>query len=560
MDINEIKSKYLPVRLLDKDEKGTIEIVEADGRKYVLRTMNGNISSYMALRKIVSPYLPKIEFAEYENGRTVVVEEYIEGEKNISSLTDERAVVSAFCELCDVLTLLHSRGIIHRDIKPSNILIAPDGHIRLIDLDASRYYDDSKENDTRYLGTKGYAPPEQFGYSQTNATADIYSLGVTLKNVLGEKAEKRKFSRIIRKCTEFDPKNRYPSAAAVKKALRSGNITFLLPILAVLAASTVAMLCFLLIYPAAEPEIAKSETLPSEISTASSEKLPETSLTSVITSGSAAASAVTSSETTVPTTEETTTVPETELTSETEETTVTAETSETMTEAETTSASSVTSVSTTKLQTSKTTKRSETTKSTETAASAASVTKDETTATTAQTSVSAPAGTMLMVCTTDKLRTPASSVVKISGRNFDELSEPWTFDPDEAVIGTWDYLTSTGQGTEIFDRMYYKKIVSDPKNATYPQSLHFNEDGTCRFKTVYPSSGTIYSEPIEWTYGMLKTLAIKEYYFYEHYYIYSADDGKEYLFLEIKNGDYMNAEPPSAGIHYMIYERGTTGE
>lgn len=545
MDINEIKTKYTAVRLLDKDEKGTIEVIRSDGRNFVLRTMNGRISSYKALLKISSPYLPKVELAEYENGKTIVVEEYIEGERNIASLTDEKAIISAFCELCDVLTVLHSRGIIHRDIKPSNVLIAPDGHIRLIDLDASRYYDDSKDSDTRYLGTKGYAPPEQFGYSQTNATADIYSLGVTLRNVLCDKAEKRKFSRIIRKCTEFDPKNRYPSAAAVKKALLASNMSFL-PMILISSAAVIAFILYL--FPAqlpSEPENIDLDTASAETSTVSSFTLPETTTTAAALSSTAASSTTAA--------EETTAVPETELTSETEETTVTVETSASLTETsaptETGSTSSVTSASTAKPQTTKTT--SATSKAT------TSKPKETGSAETTASGKSAPAGTILMTCVTDKLRTPASSLVKIDGKNFDKLNEPWEFDPDEAMIGTWNYLCSTGQGTAIYDRMYYKKIVKDPKNATYPKRLRFDDDGTCVFINYFPSSGAFYSDPLNWTYGLIEEPAVGKLYFYEHYYLYTAEDGKEYLFLEIKNGDYMNASDPSSGIYYMIYERFT---
>ncbi len=552
MDINEIKNKYTAVRLLDKDEKGTIEVIRSEGRNFVLRTMNGRISSYKSLLKISSPYLPKIELAEYENGKTIVVEEYIEGERNIASLTDEKAIISAFCELCDVLTVLHSRGIIHRDIKPSNVLIAPDGHIRLIDLDASRYYDDSKDSDTRYLGTKGYAPPEQFGYSQTNATADIYSLGVTLKNVLGDKAEKRKFSRIIRKCTEFDPKNRYPSAAAVKKALLASNMSFL-PMILIGSAAVIAFILYLL--PAqlpAEPENIDLGTSAAETSTVSSLTLRETTTTSTSSLSTAASS-------TKITTEETTAVPETEPTSKTEETTVTAETSASLTETaaltetsvptETEPTSSVTSASTTKPQTTKAT-----TKTSKTTTSKPKVT--ESAATTAA-SKSAPAGTILMTCVTDKLRTPASSLIKIDGKNFDKLNEPWEFDLDEAMIGTWNYLCSTGQGATIYDQMYYKKIVSDAKNATYPKRLRFDDDGTCIFINYFPTSGAFYSDPLNWTYGLIEEPAVGELYFYDHYYLYTTEDEKEYLFLEIKNGDYMNASDPSSEIHYMIYERFT---
>lgn len=548
MDINEIKTKYTAVRLLDKDEKGTIEVVESESRNFVLRTMNGRISSYKALLKISSPYLPKIEFAEYENGKTIVVEEYIEGERNIASLTDEKAIISAFCELCDVLTVLHSRGIIHRDIKPSNVLIAPDGHIRLIDLDASRYYDDSKDSDTHYLGTKGYAPPEQFGYSQTNATADIYSLGVTLKNVLGEKAEKRKFSRIIRKCTEFDPKNRYPSAAAVKKALLASNMSFLPMILIGSAAVIAFILYFIAAQLPTEPENIDLDTATAETSTVSSSVLSETVTTAAASSSTAASST---------TTEETTAVPETEQTSETEETTVTAETSASETEtSESTSTSSVTSNTTAKPQTTKaTTKTSKTT--TKTSKTTTSKPKETQSTETTATSKSAPAGTILMTCVTDKLRTPSSSLVKINGKNFDELSEPWTFDPDETMIGTWNYLCSTGQGTPIYNQMYYKKIIKDPMNAAYPKRLRFDSDGTCVFINYFTTGGAFYSDPLNWTYGLIETPAVGEYYFYEHYYLYTAEDGKEYLFLEIKNGDYMNASDPISGIHYMIYERFT---
>lgn len=552
MDINEIKNKYTAVRLLDKDEKGTIEVIRSEGRNFVLRTMNGRISSYKSLLKISSPYLPKIELAEYENGKTIVVEEYIEGERNIASLTDEKAIISAFCELCDVLTVLHSRGIIHRDIKPSNVLIAPDGHIRLIDLDASRYYDDSKDSDTRYLGTKGYAPPEQFGYSQTNATADIYSLGVTLKNVLGDKAEKRKFSRIIRKCTEFDPKNRYSSTAAVKKALLASNMSFL-PMILIGSAAVIAFILYL--FPAqlpTEPENIDFDTSAAETSTVSSFTLPETTTTSTSSLSTAASS-------TTITTEETTAVPETEPNSETEETTVTAETSASLTETaaltetsvptETEPTLSVTSASTAKPQTTKaTTKTSKTT---------TSKPKETESAETTAASKSTPAGTILMTCVTDKLRTPTFSLIKIYDKNFDEMDEPWEFDLDEAMIGTWNYLCSTGQGTPIYDRMYYKKIIKDPMNATYPKRLRFDDDGTCVFINYFPSSGAFYSDPLNWTYGLIETPAVSEYYFYEHYYLYTAEDGKEYLFLEIKNGDYMNASDPISGIHYMIYERFT---
>ena len=58
--------------------------------------------------------------------------------------------------------------------------------MRLIDFDASRSIKEGAGEDTKLLGTKGYAPPEQFGYGQTDARSDLYSLGVTLQELLGD--------------------------------------------------------------------------------------------------------------------------------------------------------------------------------------------------------------------------------------------------------------------------------------------------------------------------------------------------------------------------------------
>ena len=85
--------------------------------------------------------------------------------------------------MCDGLKELHEQKIIHRDIKPSNMILQADGRIRLIDFDAARIFKDNKATDTELLGTKDYAPPEQYGFGQTDPRSDIYSLGVTIKNV-----------------------------------------------------------------------------------------------------------------------------------------------------------------------------------------------------------------------------------------------------------------------------------------------------------------------------------------------------------------------------------------
>lgn len=208
------------IRLLKKSDKCTVQLVRAEGieKPCVRKTLAGRHGVYRILQEKPHPCIPRIYEVEEGESRTVVLEEYIEGE----SLGD-RALTPRQCrklvrELCGVLEYLHRNNIVHRDIKPSNILMTPDGHIRLIDFDAARMPKDLAEQDTHLLGTRGYAPPEQYGFAQTDARSDIYALGVTLGQAFGSAANDPRYRKIIRKCTELDPDKRYQSVRQVRLA------------------------------------------------------------------------------------------------------------------------------------------------------------------------------------------------------------------------------------------------------------------------------------------------------------------------------------------------------
>ncbi len=149
----------------------------------------------------------------------IIIEEYIQGISLVEAGLSESSLLTAMKELCDVLGFLHKRGILHRDIKPSNILLANDGHIRLIDFDAARTVKEQMSRDTTLLGTRGYAPPEQYGFSQTDERADIYAFGITFRQLLEKSAHKKRYKKIIQKCTYLNPDERYSSMDQVKKAL-----------------------------------------------------------------------------------------------------------------------------------------------------------------------------------------------------------------------------------------------------------------------------------------------------------------------------------------------------
>lgn len=190
------------------------------------------------LRKLHYDRLPAF-VEEYRNDKMIcVVREYAEGvtldrlaqEKQLT----EQQIISICMQLCDILIYLHGQmpPVIHRDIKPQNIIADEDGRIKLIDFGISRVYDETAHADTVFFGTQEFAPPEQYGFSQTDNRSDIFSFGVLLCWLLTGEADvgnalsriqNRRLAVIIKKCTAFAPKDRYRDAASVRCALENAD-------------------------------------------------------------------------------------------------------------------------------------------------------------------------------------------------------------------------------------------------------------------------------------------------------------------------------------------------
>ena len=221
--------EYHLISTLKSSGKGDIQLVAADGKLYVRRYREISQELFRRIRDVSCPYLERlVEQSEDENG-AYFISEYVEGTPASERTFSEKEAVKLLLELCAAIKALHKAGVIHRDIKPSNIICGNDGHIRLIDFDAAREEKPSSDSDTRLLGTKGYAPPEQYGFAQTDTRADIYAVGVTMKQLLGKRAEKRPYRHILHKCTEFAPKRRYQTAGALLRALKTRAIQLWLP-------------------------------------------------------------------------------------------------------------------------------------------------------------------------------------------------------------------------------------------------------------------------------------------------------------------------------------------
>ena len=216
-----LEFRFEKLKLLKRSERGEVWLARTrqSGELVVIKRVAATGLPYELIKNFSFKLPAKIFYCAQDAEETVVVEEFIHGEnlharKNFLSELEAREIL---LQMCDGLKELHAQKIIHRDIKPSN-LILQSGKIRLIDFDAARIFKDGKETDTNLLGTKGYAPPEQYGSGQTDARSDIYSLGVTMKNLLGKNCGGR-LKKILDKCTELDPKNRFQSVDDLKAAL-----------------------------------------------------------------------------------------------------------------------------------------------------------------------------------------------------------------------------------------------------------------------------------------------------------------------------------------------------
>jgi len=126
------------------------------------------------------------------------------------------------------LEMLHSLGVVHRDVKPENIILRGSDAV-LIDFDVSRLSKPEHTADTQVMGTAGYAAPEQYGFSQTDARTDIYAMGVLMNEMLirqhpAKQLAEGSFLSVIEKCIEVNMDKRYRSAAELRTALEDCSV------------------------------------------------------------------------------------------------------------------------------------------------------------------------------------------------------------------------------------------------------------------------------------------------------------------------------------------------
>ena len=134
-----------------------------------------------------------------------------------------RRLVDVVARVGDTLGFAHSRGLVHCDVKPKNVRLGPHGEVQLMDWGIAAHVNRG--------GTPGYRSPEQADGRAVHASADVFALGRTLRDVLwgiGRDAPRtdgpaapQELEELAERCARHEPDRRPADGAAVASLLRA---------------------------------------------------------------------------------------------------------------------------------------------------------------------------------------------------------------------------------------------------------------------------------------------------------------------------------------------------
>lgn len=184
-----------------------------------------------------------IYFIVMELVQGITLKSYIE----MKGKLEIREALNISIQIASGLSAAHQNRIIHRDIKPQNIIMSRDGKVKVTDFGIAKVADSTTVT-TAAAGSVHYISPEQARGGYSDAKSDIYSLGITMYEMLTGKVPfdgetnvavammhiqseiipprrldpsiPRSFEKIILKCTQKKPDRRYASAKELIADLR----------------------------------------------------------------------------------------------------------------------------------------------------------------------------------------------------------------------------------------------------------------------------------------------------------------------------------------------------
>ena len=278
-------NRYIGQMLDDRYE--ILEIIGSGGMSVVYKAMCHKLHRYVAVKilrdemaadaelknrfqaeahavaMLSQPNIVSVYDVGHSGETEYIVMELIEGE-TLKQRMAEHGVFSAVealhyaTQICKALQHAHAHGIVHRDIKPQNMIISRDGKVKVADFGIARAVS-SQTIGVNAVGSVHYISPEQAKGNYSDGRSDLYSLGITMYEMLTGKLPfdgdnpvsvalahleepvqppsrinpevSASLDRIILKCTQKKPERRYQNAyeliADLRHALVDPNDDFL---------------------------------------------------------------------------------------------------------------------------------------------------------------------------------------------------------------------------------------------------------------------------------------------------------------------------------------------
>ncbi len=172
-----------------------------------------------------------------DDGKPYIVMEYIDGlpitEYMTAQRLDLRGRVRLFGQLCGALQFAHQQLVVHADIKPSNVLVTADGSVKLVDFGISHLLNAELSTATGPSGGTGstrepltvaYAAPERRNGGPPTVAADVFSLGLLLRELLrGTGSDPQQVPpdllAVTQRATDTQPERRYGSVSELWEEL-----------------------------------------------------------------------------------------------------------------------------------------------------------------------------------------------------------------------------------------------------------------------------------------------------------------------------------------------------